>query len=145
MADFELRGMGDLKRKLSRLPSEVAQSVARPALLKAAKPIVDEARRRAPRLSGRGAAAIEAASRRQGWHEFTVAVGPSVGTKWSRRDGFYLLFAERGTVPRQTKAGANKGRMTRRPFLRPALDTKRREAVEIARRELARGIERAAR
>jgi HK97 gp10 family phage protein len=147
MADvaMDLRGLEDLRRKLGRMSAEVANSVAQPALMAAAQPVVKEARVRAPRRTGRGAASIEAASRRQGAHEFQVAVGPSVGAKWSRREGFYLLFVERGTGPRHTKSGAFRGRMIRKPFLRPALDAKRAEAIGIARRELWEGIRRAAR
>ena len=144
MSDFEIRGMEQLLRKLQKLPEDVARDVATAALMKVAEPVVDEAKARAPRRTGAGASHIEAASRRQGTFEFAVSVGPSVKTQASRREGFYLRFVELGTGPRSTKAGASRGSMPRKPFLRPALDAKSREAVSIAGRELARGIERAA-
>ena len=144
---MKVTGARDLQRALDRMAREVAEPIAERAMLAGAKPVEDEARRKVPRRTGEGAAAIERAvdPTRKAGGPMRVLVGPSAGTKASRRDGFYLRFVELGTGPRHTDDGAHRGSITRDPFLRPALDAKAGEVIRITRRELARGIEDASR
>ena len=154
-----LRGLAGLLDALKALPPAVASKnggPARVALARGAKVIRDEARTRAPKDTGAMAANIvmkrDTQPQRSGVNErYTVGVrGGSQSTfsntKRNRRKGvvgqkyekqsstFYWRFIEFGTE-----------RQPAQPFLRPAFETQKENALAVITDTLAKGIHNAAR
>lgn len=142
MLSLDDAGLRGLKRRLERLGDEAARGLGERALMEGAEPIEQEARARAPvGATGIGQASIERALVEDA-RVPTVAVGPSVSLTASQREGFHLRFIEIGTVDRFTRDRAFRGRVHAQPFLRPAFDGRRGEAVRRVRRVLRDGLER---
>lgn len=161
--EFKVEGLAELERDLKRIPQAVADKALPRAVLAGAGVIRDEARRLVPKRSGQLAKSIVARKQRRPKGTGVIyAVG-------ANSKGFYAHMVEFGTAPHWIKAktgekvlkiGTDKrGRVysrrvnvyskmvkhpgaAPRPFLRPALDTKHREAVEKMKASLARSIER---
>jgi len=154
-----LRGLDGLLDALKALPPAVASKnggPARVALARGAKVIRDDARARAPKDTGAMAANIvmkrDAQPQRSGVNErYTVGVrGGSLSTysntKRNRRKGvvgkkyekqsatFYWRFVEFGT-----------NRQPAKPFLRPAFESQKEQALNVITSTLTKGIESAAR
>ncbi len=126
---FKITGAKELQRRLRKLPRVVQRKLMREALRAAAAPVLAEAQRLVPVDTGqlRSSLVIRAAkTKRRG----------SIGVQVQTRDGafkgdeYYGAFVELGTHKHHAH-----------PFLRPALDNTREQAVAIARRVLASGIE----
>lgn len=141
----------DLIRALRGLDQDVRTRVALDAMRAAAVPVVEEARSRAPRRSGKGAAAIGAGVRQSDELKVQISVGPSADTTTaSRREGFYLHFIEVGTVervtrPRPPRGAMPRGSVTRSPFLRPALDARAGDVKRIVSQHIRRALDQAGR
>lgn len=120
--------MDVLSRKLQGLPGALGREVRERALLKGAEPIRETASVLAPRKSGRLSRGVQKEVARNNrffaGDEVVVAVG--VGD-----DEFYGAFQEFGTVVNDAH-----------PFLRPAYDQRKDEAVSITRRDLQSEVER---
>lgn len=159
---MKVEGLAELNRALAELPKATARNVLKRTLTKAAQPIADAARTNAPvdtgnlrdkiivstklknkignaeyaeaMKSGLGKAAAVAAlrnARREAGQTGTFAqvfVGPSTG---SLR---YAHMVEFGTV-----------KMPPHPFIRPAWDAQKAEALDAIKREMWLEIEKAAR
>lgn len=109
---IEITGLDKLQRKLRELPLRVQNAVLRKGLRAAANVVRDEARRRAPVRTGnlrRNIATSVSVRRGQG----SATVGP-------KPKAYYGMFVELGT-----------SKMAARPFLRPALDSKKDEVRQI--------------
>lgn len=115
-------GTDEAIRTLERLKTRVQQDKAlKPAYMAAAELVRDEAARRAPvgetgKL--RGEMSAEWVSRKR-----YAIVGPS-------KDAYYGEFQERGT-----------SKMPAHPFLRPALEAVKDEAIEVIRQEMSKTLE----
>ncbi len=124
-------GAEDLGRRAIGIGREMAKSgplyPLERGLLAGGKIVAEEAKRRAPRRTGRGAESISARVIESRDGRVVVAIGPG-------RKEFYLMFHEIGF-----HAGANrklgiKGQwIPAQPFLRPALDAQERNAITLAR------------
>jgi HK97 gp10 family phage protein len=124
-AQFKVQGLKELQMALNQLPANIQKKPLRKAVGGAAKIIRDEARRIAPvdtgnlrknivhqrskRGSGRG---------REAW---TIAVRRAKTKDDPRGDAWYWIFLER-------EGGTSK--MAPRPFLRPAFEVKKAEAID---------------
>jgi HK97 gp10 family phage protein len=144
-----VEGADEIIRALKHVGAE-ADAILNDAVLAAAEPIRAEAERRAPRLTGGGAASIEKKIVDKGKGKARAVVGPDVAQpKRIGRGGqkhFYMLIQEFGAdahtiSPKNKKAlafdgvivaGAQHPGLTAQPFMRPAWDTKRDEAEEAA-------------
>ena len=124
---FKFTGGPELAKALEALPKAVQGKTLEDALLKSAEPIVEEAERLAPKLSGELATDIEAEPGRTNDKTRKVVIGPE-------KDDFYGMFQEFGT--RHNPA---------QPFLRPAWDARVEDALNRLIAELREGIEDAAR
>lgn len=142
MSDLKFDGFADLDQALSQLPEALRRPVALSALRKASEPMVAEARRRAPRgkdpkrrgstkdrRTGRSATLGPAADtiraravRAESRTEATVSVGAGPGR-------FYLKYSEFGT-----------SRQPARPFLRPAFESHKSEALDLLGVELWKSL-----
>lgn len=121
----KIEGLEELQRKLGRLPDAVSNPVLREAVADGAEIVRAEAETRAPvgptgRLK-RGMTTLVSA----GTPEVAQArVGPSA-------DAFYGMWVEKGTK-----------KMAAQPFLRPALDSKRKQVVEAVKAKLVAALRR---
>lgn len=115
-------GIDKLRRRLAELDKNVRSELMTEALLAAAEPVRAQAEASAPRR--RGVLAVNVVKEVDEKEEKgTVKVGPRT------RDAFYGYFIELGT-----------SKMAAKPFLRPAIESQRKAAVEEARKVLARGL-----
>ena len=99
------------------------------AVKEGARPVKADAERRLGKGKGYIAVGIP---KRRGWSVETIAsIGIGLVAKhWP------LIFREYGTIERFTKKGARRGKITANPFIRPALDSKKNEALDRMRRYL---------
>jgi HK97 gp10 family phage protein len=150
-SSVQIKGLAELNRALAELPPRVARNVLRGSVAAGAAVIRDEARVQAPRYEGQVAAkhpppgtlkrAIYSAQARrlssllQQVYQVGVISGKraKVGKAKSgkSKDAYYWRFVEFGTV-----------KMAARPFLRPAFEAKKMQAVEAIRAYMAERIPR---
>lgn len=119
-----LDGGPELERKLAELTAELQREVLLAAMLAAGEPIRQEAASRAPVRKGSGGGTLARSVTVEAGKKQKPSVRVGVG-----KEGWYGGFVERGTRQRRTKKGADRGRASAQPFLRPALDAKRDEAL----------------
>lgn len=168
-----ITGLKELGETLRQLPREIASKNGGPlkaALFQALKPIRDEARARAPAHDG---APLKKGKQPSGTLKKNIIakreprpdkfgltelyhITVRTGKKRKTGDAFYWKFVEFGhaIVPRRSrgeslrahrKAVAKYGRVAPRPFLRPAFESRKHEALETFKTALTRGIARAVR
>ena len=128
---LKLEGTKELDKALSRLASDARETIMKEAILAAGEPIRQEAESRAPRRTGRLAGDMVAEVGAK--HKPSVRVG--IG-----KLGWYGRFIESGTGQRKTKNSANRGAVSAKPFLKPALEAKKNEALAKFREVLRRGL-----
>lgn len=116
MMQLSVTGARELGGNMIGLGRSVSGDRLERAALAGGQVVANDATRRAPKKTGRGARSIQARVVRSEPEEVEVAVGPG------RRE-FYMMFQEIGTsyFPAQ-------------PFLRPALDNNFRQAQVQARK-----------
>lgn len=136
MADdefFKVTGLEEAFRELEQLPVRLEKNILRGAIRAGAKPVADDARRRAPvlqeadprRVAGALAKSVRilAVGVKNGVVKGGVAAGGAVkvgrGKAGKAADAFYAWFVEKGTH-----------KMAPRPFLRPAADTQTPAAID---------------
>lgn len=140
-----VNGLAALERMLSELPEKVQVKIARASMAAGARVVRDEARRIVPVKTGALKASIRVGTGRS--KNGMIFANVRAGGKNRKGDAFYSHFVEFGTLPHAIapkKKGGRKalkfaGRFaasalvpaTRpKPFMRPALDGKWREAVD---------------
>lgn len=121
---MRLTGAKEIDQVLAGLPLQVTDKVLQNSFSDAAKPLVQAAQSLAPKgktgnLSESIGVTKEPAKTLVNRAVGQIQVGP-------RRKGKYKGFAghlnEFGTTVRETKSGANRGRMTAKPFMEPAFN-----------------------
>lgn len=142
----ELKGELDAVAAVRRVHGAFAHQTLAKALKKGGKVIEAEARRRVP--TG-GTHNLEKALTTLSTMDESGRPVARVGARRGKDGGAHIHLVEFGTAPRWTKgesAGrggamsyAYRGVMPAQPFLRPAIDAKGDEAVDVVRKEL--GIE----
>lgn len=153
MADFvHVEGLKELQDRMQELGNRVARKVLRRAVVAGGKLIRDEAKNIAPEYHGavseghpppgtlKRAISFGRSNRDSGPGKEVVNVfvrqakNGSVGSKkvkaYGKFDAYYWRFVEFGT----SKMEAN-------PFMRPAFDSNKENAVEIIKATLAEGVE----
>lgn len=164
-----VQGLDQLLANLQQLPRELASrngGIVRRALGKAAKVIQVEAQQRAPERLGvlkkniitvrdrnprrvgateRYAIAVRKRKMKYGANRSNARKG-RVGKPYDAEgDAFYWRFSEFGTGARRTRAGANRGHMRAQPFMRPAFEARKQEALTTFVSETGKGIQLAVR
>ena len=145
---IKLTGSKQIARKLKSLSTKASSSIARRSGSAGARVIRNDARRRVPEDEGTLKKAINVRTKafrnRMGFH-FYIAVDKGSRAKY---DGWYAHFIEYGVQPHKivTKSAkalklsasgdvlrsvVNHPGTTAQPFMRPAFDTKRVEAVKV--------------
>lgn len=144
----ELHGAKELEAALRELPKRIAKSTVRRALVKAAKPIADDARSRVPVVSGDLHRVIQVSttlSRRQRRSRARGAVKGQVDVYIGASPTRYAHLVEFGSGPRrQRSTGRFTGQAQPRPFLRPAWESGHRQALNSFARDLWIEIEKSA-
>lgn len=153
MADIELKGMKELLDKLTELGKKGAR-IENKALLAAAQPILDAAISNAPVLTGKGKAGLAISRVKTKGDTKNVLIGIE---KADMSDIFYMKFIEFGASAHQIRIG-NKGKVAggilkstkntpiqhpgtvAQPFLGPAYESKKGEAIEILKSEFRKGL-----
>lgn len=135
MSELALSGFVEVERALTALPLAVAGPVLVAALRKAGTPMSTDAQRGAPRSAHPGPHGHMADSIKLRLLRETSGSYDLEANLWLGPDAlhFYSIFPEFGTIHQ----GAT-------PFMRPAWDRHKDEAVTILGRELWAGVERAA-
>jgi HK97 gp10 family phage protein len=147
---FKVEGLAELARALRELPEKVAKNGLRVSVYAGAKVVRDEARIRAPRAAQslganqpppgtlRRSVIMKQIPELSSLTRQTFFVTVRHGKKYRKQgkkgnlsqDAWYWRFVEFGTR-----------KMRARPFLRPALEAKRREAVQAMKDRLSERIE----
>ena len=142
--DIQLIGDKKLIRKLKVLSSATVNKIVRPSMKRASKPVITDARNRVP-MGGTGLLKKSIGRRGKTYKNSGVLVeviGPRSGFKRTveidgkaviKNPTKYAHLVEFGT----SKTGAQ-------PFLRPALASKKSEALRILATEISREIKRQA-
>lgn len=128
--EIKTEGFAELMESLDTFCSPKIQiKLVQNSVKEAAKPIKADAERRLGKGKGYIAVGIP---KRRGWGAETVgSIGIGLVAKhWP------LVFREYGTIERFTKKGAKRGKIMANPFIRPALDSKKNEALDRMRRYL---------
>lgn len=132
---MHVKGLSELQRLLDQLPAKIEKNVMRGAMRAGAKPILVEAKARVPVESGelRDGLKIKTSGRGSRVVASVRATGPHA---------FLANFFEYGTSPHLIPGplaigqgfvqGVEHPGISARPFLRPAMDAKTREAVVAA-------------
>jgi HK97 gp10 family phage protein len=147
MAKYEsvqIKGLDALAKALKELPDRVAKNGLRAAVYAGAKVIRDEAKLQALVATGTLKRAVilkqipELSSKNKQTFFVTVRQGKKYRKQGKKgnlsQDAWYWRFVEFGTV-----------KMSARPFLRPAFDMKKNDALTAIKTRLAERIEQAAR
>ena len=141
-----VKGLAELSAALKELPQRIARNALRQSVAKGAAVIRDEAKTRAPVSSGaprpgeplpgtlRRAIVIKHDVKRSSLVSQTYVVAVRHGKRYRNRgkkgnrsqDAYYWRWVEFGTV-----------KMSARPFMRPAFETKKEAAVQEIARVLA--------
>ncbi|QXE85968.1 HK97 gp10 family phage protein [Geomonas nitrogeniifigens] len=134
---IEIKGLAELEKRLQALPDKLAKNVLTRALRAGAAVFRDEAKRIAPKDTGEMARDIMLKKPRKGnGLEYQVYVRSGKKSRMAGkkrnvdRDSFYWRFVEFGTA-----------KMAAKPFMRPAFEAKRQEAIEKVRESLAANID----
>lgn len=143
MFTLEWQGADELEAALRALPDSLRKGLVERALMHAAEPIAAYARGRVSYRTGHTQSRIKVSTRlsrrqRRKSKEFAEAF---VGASPSR--AAHLI--ELGTKPRFHKSGKSTGQMPARPFLRPAFDAEKENALRILGEDLWLEIEKTAR
>ena len=127
MATIELQGMQELMNRLTELGKRGSR-IENKALLAAAKPILDDAvaTNVFTDKSGKGRAGLKISRVKTKGDTKTVLIGIEKG---DISEIFYMKFIEFGT-----------SKMAARPFLQPAYERNKGEAIRILKYEFRRGL-----
>lgn len=144
--EIEVKGLRELQRALLELPKKLDRIVLNSALMSGARLIVADAKLRVPVRTGELRRNIRARTvKPEGRHTATVIVGVRKLTKKqlfklrkkksraNASDPYYWRFVEMGT-----------SKMSARPFLRPAFESKKVAAVDVFKTALFARIEKEA-
>jgi len=132
MQEIDIRGLDDAIKKLKKLEEKVQKKVARGTARAAAKPFVEEAKRRAPVKTGnlrKSIGIIAKRSKTPGIVRFWV--GPRSG-RHLKSDGFYGAFVEYGHQIKKDKKVV--GTVSPKPFIRPAAESALEKSINAAKK-----------
>lgn len=136
MASFKVEGLAELKRAMAQVPIELQGKVALELLRKAAGPMRDEARARAPARTGRLRKNIYVARARDSTQQNPLVVVRvrRRGKAGDPQNAYYWLFQEFGTSTQRAQ-----------PFMRPAFEATKQQSLDILTKVTAEQVEKAAR
>lgn len=134
MVDIEVFGLAELSKKLKEMPVKLSKNGLRAAVNAGAEVIRKDAVSRVPVDTGRLKKSIYKKQIREKSNNVqqTFFVGARNGKKYraTNKDAYYWRFLEFGT-----------SKLPAKPFLRPAFDTKKTQAVEAIAKKLKERID----
>ena len=130
--NLAFRGFQELDQVLDALPNNIGPKVLQQILRKAVKPMVAEAKAKAPRDDKDLVKSIGVINGRGAGKGTQIYMGPRRGGGFK---GYVGHLIEYGTAPRRTESGRNTGSGPALPFMRPAFDLMYPEAVRIIKEE----------
>lgn len=122
---FEVEGLESLLNKLNNMGKK-GINIQNEALQEAAKPILNDAVKNAPELSGKLKRGLKISKVINKNGEKYVLVGTD---KKDKESPFYGFMIEFGT-----------SKMPARPFLRPAYEANKKEVIEKIKQEIVKGL-----
>lgn len=122
MARIRVEGLRELDRALTELPRATARNVLKRAGIRALTPVAEEAARLAPELFGDLKDSVAASDRRPRRH---------------RKSSDVEVFAGPGPNPQAHLQEFGTQHHGAQPFMRPAWDMKKREALDSVKDDLA--------
>lgn len=135
---MQIEGLRELEAKLRGMGPKLAKNGLRSAVAAGSRVVMAEAKRKVPVDTGTLRRAIymkqireQSSSSKQTYY---VGVRRGKSERKKNRDGYYFAFVEFGTA-----------KMAAQPFLRPAFEAKKVDAVEVIKRRLAERVEKLAR
>lgn len=144
-ASFQLTGDKALDAKFKSLAIGLQKKILREALRPAAKEILDEAVRRAPKRSGALAKSLKVkAAKRSRKTKDRVSFNVITAQGWFKGETFYAGFQELGWKRGSRKKAGSRPKVPGREFLRGALKAKGPSARDRAIELIRAGIEREA-
>lgn len=142
-ASMKVSGLKEIEQMMKKLPKRNQKKIKRQALRQGGDVIREEQRKNIDQIPNEnlGASGKERFKKSVGivtsksrLFESKVYVGPRyANVKHTAPDAHLIEF---GTEDRYTKDGAYRGRIEATPFVRPAWEAKKRQAVEDTRRAL---------
>lgn len=165
MIEVKVEGLKELHELLTRkLPDEIQVRAVHPALTKAAKPIIDEARARVPVKTGKVRRSIYSYRDRDSTKTKAIrSISVRSGRRFGAKDAFYWKWVEfgRGESVIGKKRGARRGgerarslgtpatgffgkkvkAVPPRPFMRPAFEAKKYVAIDEFKKYLGPSIQ----
>lgn len=168
MTEIRVEGLQELRELLQqRLPEHIRTKALQSALTRAARPILTEAKARVPVKTGRAQRAIYSYRSRESTKVRAVRhISVRAGRRHGEKDAYYWKWVEfgRGVSVVGKKRGAPRGgerarslgtpergwfgrevkAVPARPFMRPAFEAKKTEALERFRQYMGPEIEKAA-
>lgn len=143
-----VKGLAELRQVMRALPDDLAGKALQGAVASGAAAVRNEVTTRAPIRTGKLQRAVYMVRDKalttltravyhvgvrsgKKWRSRTITAGKRAGQTTSDRDAFYWRFLEFGT-----------SKMAKRPFLRPAFEAKKEEAVDAIKERLATRIKR---
>lgn len=166
--EVKVEGLAELVELMQKkLPEFIQTKALHPALTKAAKPIIDEARALVPVKTGKVRRSIYSYRDRDSTKQKAVrSIGVRSGKRHGDKDAFYWKFVEFGrgeSVVGKKRGAARGGERARslgtpergffgkvvkavpaRPFMRPAFEAKKLAAIEEFKKYMGPEIQRAA-
>lgn len=143
---ISITGLKEIDAVLKNLPNALSHKVIGSANFAAAKPLVLKEKLTAPE-GPTGNLVDSIGATRSSYKKATelgeVKVGPRQSGKYK---GFHGYFNEAGTGPRETTgkkslpAGLDRGKMTGKPFAKPAFDATKGQIEGIIKEELAKSV-----
>ena len=132
--NLRFEGFDEAAAILDALPARLGERTLTKILRKGSRPIIVEARQRAPVKKKALVRSIGAINGRGMGKGTQIYIGP-------RRGGGYKGYAghliEYGTAPRTKKNGASTGSVAAHPFMRPAYELRIEEAKKIIKQNIA--------
>lgn len=131
--DARVFGEEVVARRLRGLPNNLIRKYLRAAYSRGATILIREARRRVPKKTGTLKESLTKKIRVNAKSHYAL-----VGADQAIAPHQHLV--EFGTAPRERSSGGSTGAAAPRPFLRPALESRKREVARALIRHLIRGL-----
>lgn len=150
MISIEITGQTDVAKALGEISKQAKNRIGQRALITALTPILDDAKRRAPKDTGNLAASIGFRHRKFRNGNQTAVIGPRKGFrdpatkrlahKYAHLVEFGHVIAAGKSANRRRKGGAA-GFVPGKPFMRPAFEAGKERAVRDISRVMGEEIE----
>lgn len=135
-----VEGFRELERNLRELPKRIAKNVVKRTLVAAAEPFISQARATAPRLTGRLAESIKISTKLSP-RQRRLAQREARARKEKH---FSEIHAGASALPHAHLVEYGTFKMRPRPFMRPAWDSNKYQALDIIKNQLGDEIMKAA-